>query len=266
MKHKRISFLMGSLLSSLAVVFLISKWLEKKPEAAIVKPETAYVLVAPENLAEGAIVSLHKMAWKEKVVDAIQPDFITKKDNTLLRQIDGGVVRSPIFKGEPITAAKIIKTHGKSAISAVIREGMRAVTVPYNKLANAPSLIAPGDIVDVIIPKKAQSEGDTYIGQTILTSIRVLAVNSELQKMDEQESSKGNNTKTITLEVTASQAEDLAGAIRDGDVVISMQSIFATSNPSVQPPEIKESTPETKVITILRGTEKKDVTFNKIGQ
>lgn len=266
MRHKRTSFLIGSLLSSLTVVVLMGQWLGKKPPAEPEKVKTDLILVAPENLAEGAIISIPKMSWKEEPTTAIKPGTITKKDNSLLSQVDGSVVRTPILKGEPIIVEKLIKTRGKSAISAVIREGMRAVTVPYSKLANAPSLIAPGDVVDVIIPKKADGESESYIGQTILTGIRVLAVNSELQKVEEQDTSKGLNNKAITLEVTASQAEDLAGAIRDGAVVISMQSIFATSRPAVPTSETKRSTPETKVITILRGPEKKDVTFNKVGK
>lgn len=271
MKQKRIIFLIGSLFSSLSIVFLISNWLSKPPTEKPTGPKTEPILVAPDNLAEGAIVAIAKMAWKDWIIDNIESDYITKKDNALLSEIDGGVVRTPIFKGEPIRTSKIIKTHGKSAIAAIIHEGMRAVTVPYSKLANAPSLIAPGDIVDVIIPKKTQGSNDAYFGQTILNGVRVLAVNSELQKTGAgAEEKSSTNAQTITLEVTAPQAEDLAGAIRDGQVVISMQSIFArsTSNaPEKQIDKIDKADPApTKVITIMRGSEKKDMTFNKIGK
>lgn len=270
MKKKKLIFLAGSLLTSLVIVFMLSNWLSKPPLEKPTGPKTEPVLVAPENLAEGAIVTVAKMAWKDWIIDNIEPDYLTQKDNNRLSEIDGGVVRTPIFKGEPIRTSKIIKTHGKSAIAAVIHEGMRAVTVPYSKLANAPSLIAPGDIVDVIIPKKTQGNNEAYFGQTILTSVRVLAVNNELQKGGGGEEKTSTNAQTITLEVTAPQAEDLAGAIRDGQVVISMQSIFARSASSnlekrAENTDKTEPVP-TKVITIMRGSEKKDMTFNKIGK
>lgn len=272
MKQKKSLFLAGSLLTSLTIVFMISNWLNKPRSQAPTGPKTESVLIAPDNLATGAIVTVAKMAWKDWLIDNIEPDYLTKKDIALLSEIDGGVVRTPIFKGEPIRTSKIIKTHGKSAIAAIIHEGMRAFTIPYSKLANAPSLIAPGDIVDIIIPKKTQGSGETYFGQTILTSVRVLAVNHTLQKSGGEEEKSNASAQTITLEVTAPQAEDLAGAIRDGQVVISMQSIFAKSaankmnKPSeTVPADVTESAP-TKVITIMRGSEKKDMTFNKIGK
>lgn len=266
MKQKKTFFLLGSLIASLIIVFSISSWLSKPASVAPTGPKTEPILVASENLAEGAIILVSKMTWREWNIDNIDPDFIVKKNNERVNSIDGGVVRTPIFKGEPIRASKIIETHGKSAISAIIHEGMRAVTVPYSKLANAPSLIAPGDVVDVIIPKKTQGSNEAYFGQTILAGIRVLAVNNELQKVGDDDKTN-SNAKTITLEVTAPQAEDLAGAIRDGQVVISMQSIFAGATKSIPVKPVTKVEPSpTKVITIMRGSEKKDMTFNNIGK
>lgn len=267
MKQKRTFFLLGSLIASLVIVFSISSWLSTKSSVEPTGPKTEPILVASENLAEGAIVLVAKMTWQEWNIADIKPDYIVKKNNEQINTVDGGVVRTPIFKGEPILASKVIATHGKSAISAIIKEGMRAVTVPYAKLANAPSLIAPGDVVDVIIPKRTQGTNEDYFGQTILAGIRVLAVNDELQKMGNEEATS-SNAKTITLEVTATQAEDLAGAIRDGQVVISMQSIFAgttKSSPAKPTPKAEIPTPS-KVITIMRGSEKKDMTFNNVGK
>ena len=260
MKKRKLIFLVGSLLTSLVIVFTTNSWLRTSPQKSSLGSQTYPILIAPENLPEGAIMTVEKMAWQEWGLDRIEDDYLKQTDNSRLSEVEGGVVRTPIFKGEPICVSKIIKTHGKSAIAAIIHEGMRAVTIPYSKLANAPSLIAPGDVVDVIIPKKNQENSDAYFGQTILSSVQILAVNNELQKGGGDEKIS-TNAQTITLEVTAPQAEDLAGAIRDGQVVISMQSIFAKSasrslQGTLENPDKAIPAPQ-KAITIIRGSERK---------
>jgi pilus assembly protein CpaB len=233
---------------------------EKREEQ---KPQTVQVLAAAENMDIGSVIEVGKMQWMDIPLAHMKDNYIPKQNAELMQKIDKSVVKKSITKDEIIDSNTLIDTHGRSALSAVIQDGMRAVTVPYNKLANAPSLIAPGDIIDIILPKRAEANKDDYFGETILQNIKVLAVDNSLKKTDTADSTV-TSPKSISLEVSAEQAENLAASIRDGQVVVSMHSVFTKD---IKPASIKKSTdlptrpPESQVVDVFRGTEKSQVTF-----
>lgn len=230
-----------------------------------VQPQTIQVLAAAEHMNSGSVVNTAQMQWQDIPVEDLMDSFIPRENPELMRRVEGAVVKNPIAKDEIVEIQNLIDTHGRSALSAVIRDGMRAVTVPYNKLANAPSLIAPGDIIDIILPKRASSTGREYFGETILQNIRVLAVDHSLQKTEGFDT-RTATPKSISLEVSAEQAENLAASIRDGQVVVSMHSIFSTGSqiaaikraaePSLRPPE-------SQTVQIFRGSQKSQLTFEQ---
>ena len=143
---------------------------------------------------------------------------------------------------------------------------MRAVSVPFNKIVNAPALILPGDVIDVVIPKKELSAGhtDDLVGQTIIRGVRVLAVDNIIQKMNDGKDL--SSPRTITLEVTSDQAEDLAASIPEGRIVISMRSVFAGQDvysdgyPKSDELPVSRGDKPSRTIALFRGSERSEVT------
>ena len=238
------------------------------------KIETAMILVAPTPIQPGDTITIDKLAWKEWPLLSINPQYITKEDKVDLKVLDGAVARYPILEGEPIIMSNVIKTDGKSILAAVIRPGMRAVSVPYTKIVNAPALIAPGDLIDVVIPQKSSKQvvnanSENFVGQTIIRGVRVLAVDETIEKSS---SGKDLSTpKTLTLEVTPQQAELLAVAIPKDAIVISMRSVFGSQNSSQDeyPKSEDLTSPEPVVkpdrnIAVFRGSERTDVNIKQL--
>lgn len=248
------------------LVFLLLNMFSSGEKTEVKPLVIVEALIAPENMVEGAVINLAKMAWKPISEEQRKDTYITKAQTDLLQQIEGAVVLSPILKDEFVEVSSLIQTRGKSSLSAVIREGMRAVSVPFSKLANAPSLIAPGDIIDIILPKRAAVQSEGYFGETILSNLKVLAVDKTLKKADDSDN-KATPPQSVTLEVSMEQAENLAASIRDGQVVISMHSIFARAE-GRQPNKVvnQPTSKEIKVVRVIRGTEKKEVTLNQAGK
>ena len=253
-------FLVTFCLGFIVFLILLLGGKEKKEEP---KPQTIQVLAAAENMGTGSVIDITRMQWIDISLAEMRDNYVSKQNAELIQKVDKSVVKKSITKNEIIDTINLIDTHGRSALSAVIQDGMRAVTVPYTKLANAPSLIAPGDIIDIILPKRAEANKDDYFGETILQNIKVLAVDNSLKKTDGSDTTV-TPPKSISLEVTAEQAENLAASIRDGQVVISMHSVFTKD---VKPASIKKSSdlpsrpPESQVVDVFRGTEKSQVTF-----
>lgn len=266
MKFKKAIVIGTALLLSILGIFVLSILNKKKEDIEHIKKlETTMVLIAPTTFQPGEIISVDKLVWKEWPIQSVSKQYITKNHKQELKEIEGAVVRYPIFGGEPVSLNNIIKMDGKSILSAAIRPGMRAVSVPYSKLSNTPSFVSPGDVVDVVIPRRAQSKSyaEDLIGQTIIRGVRVLAVDNILQRTSEGKDLP--SPRTMTLEVTADQAEDLAASIPEGKIVISMQSVFAGqdvySDGYPKSEDLRSSSGDNpnRVIALFRGSDRSEV-------
>ncbi|MBX3457285.1 MAG: Flp pilus assembly protein CpaB [Candidatus Paracaedibacteraceae bacterium] len=245
---------------SILLIIVISVKTEKKPTTAT----TTEVMVAPANIQNGGILDTDKAAWKKIPNDDLKDSYIKKTDTALIQRFDNAVAKKLINKDEIINQNDLIDTHGRSSLSAVIKDGMRAVAVPYSKLANAPTIISPGDIIDIILPKRAAGKQNDYFGETILQSVRVLAVDKSIKNDNDAENRSGL-PKSITLEVSSDQAENLAASIRDGQVVVSMHSVFSKEEPRGKVKDVSEKSnrpPEPQVVQIYRGSEKSQQSFD----
>ncbi|MBN9343252.1 MAG: Flp pilus assembly protein CpaB [Caedibacter sp. 38-128] len=266
MKSKSIFLVLGSLVFAVLLTVLLQGFFNKNDKSAEKKSknDTVLVLTSPTELPPGTIISVEKLVWKEWPLKALNPHYITKDKTEELKSINGATVRFAILANEPIKLPNVVTLKGKSILSAIIRAGMRGVTIPFTKIANAPSFLAPGDIIDVVIPKRSQEMGEGYFGQTIIKGVRILAVDHSLQNLEEK---KSDQPKTMTLEVTADQAEDLAASIRGGDIIISLRSAFNEPAEAKASPVIKVEQPsednKIKVVTMIRGKDKSQVTLKE---
>ncbi len=245
---------------SILLIIVISVKVDKKPATVT----TSEIMIAAVDIQNGGILDTTKAAWKKIPKDELKESYIQKTDTALIQQLNNSVAKKLILKGDTINQNDLLDTHGRSSLSAVIKDGMRAVAVPYSKLANAPTIISPGDIIDIILPKRAAGNQSDYFGETILQSVRVLAVDKSIRNDNDAEN-RSTLPKSITLEVSSDQAENLAASIRDGQVVVSMHSVFSKEEPSGKVKTIAEKTnrpPEIQVVQIYRGTEKSQQSFD----
>ncbi|MEM8811504.1 MAG: Flp pilus assembly protein CpaB, partial [Pseudomonadota bacterium] len=157
--------------------------------------------------------------------------------------------RSPFLSGEPIKKSKLVKSD-QGFMSAILPQGMRAIAVEVRAASTAGGFILPNDRVDVILTREAPAEvltGDTFISETILENIRVLAID---QTLDEEEDEKVVVAQeTATLELSQVQAEIVVQAQQTGSISLALRSI-------------KDSDPNKTADTERR---RKNVNFLKFG-
>ena len=258
-------FIFALALISAIIIFLMLNVLNKKQEIAKSLP-TLQILVATKNLKPGDIISMKTFTWKDWPLSSVSTQYFKPNQKKDIEDLVGAVVRYPIFEGEPIARTNVIQTGGRSILAAIIRPGMRAVSVPFSRIVNAPSLILPGDVVDIVIPKREERKGynEDIVGQTIIRGVQVLAVDNILQKATTDADT--GSPRTLTLEVTAAQAEDLAASIPEGKIVISMRSVFSgqekegDTSKKESSADPQEGTPG-HTVSIIRGGERSEVTF-----
>ncbi len=196
------------------------------PEEAPVAPATL-VLVAKGDLPAGSFVKPANMKWQAWPEDGLVDEYWIqgKRD---MKELEGAVVRLLISAGQPITDSRVVHPGDRGFLAAVLNPGMRGVSVPVNATSGIAGFVFPGDWVDLILTirmnVKDEESGNIesrYFSETLLTDVRVLAVDQNI----ENEKGEVNVAKTATLEVTAKQAEMVAIALEMGSISLSLHSL-----------------------------------------
>jgi pilus assembly protein CpaB len=146
----------------------------------------------------------------------------------------GWVARQPIAGGEPITEAKIVAPGSRGFLAAVLRPGMRAISVPVTVTTGISGFIFPGDDVDIMItyavpnPKSADT-GSKYehkAAETVLHNVRVIAIDQRM----ETKAGEALVGHTATLEVTPKQSEIIALASDIGKLSLTLRSLVPSDS------------------------------------
>ncbi|MBT9371448.1 Flp pilus assembly protein CpaB [Rhizobium sp. CSW-27] len=208
-----VAIVAAGLAGVLAMRLAGQKTVVQQAREVVRKEPTVNVLVSAENLPVGSRIgrnSIRWMAWPESgiaegfITDAAQPDAMAK--------LDGLIVRLPIFTGEPIRAEKVADASTR-IMSSLLPAGKRAVATEISVATGAGGFVLPNDRVDVIMVRK--NEEGRYLTEAVLTNIRVLAIDQQVE--EKKDGSKSVIGTTATLELTPEQARVMAVAQQMAD-------------------------------------------------
>jgi pilus assembly protein CpaB len=190
------------------------------------KADTVDVLVAGSDIALGQTLTPGDMKWQAWPASAGKGNFIRKQDRPGAdHQLVGYVARMPFVAGEPIREVKLVNPKGAGVMAAILPPGTRAIATQISPESGAGGFILPNDRVDVIVTRKerGRASGDeNMVSETVLTDVRVLAIDQMLEEKNGQKVVIG---KTATLELTGRQAETLALAQRSGTIALALRSL-----------------------------------------
>jgi pilus assembly protein CpaB len=113
------------------------------------------------------------------------------------------VVLTPIEPNEPVLALKITGPGQRATLSALVKPGMKAVTIRVNDVEGVGGFVLPGDRVDVVLTR--QIDKGNASTEIVLQNTRVLAVD---QTADDR-AAKATVAKSVTLEVNTVNAQKL---------------------------------------------------------
>jgi pilus assembly protein CpaB len=208
-----------AVLFGLLAVFLAQTWLNdqaeqrmKSLEAQKKNPTPARtIVVASKPLRFGnelSALALRALPWPEDALPA--GSFGSIKELTSAKH----VVLSPIETNEPILASKITGTGQRATLSAVIKDGMKAVTIRVNDVEGVAGFVLPGDRVDVVLTRQADRQGDkaAAMNDVIIQNVRVLAID----QIADERAEKPAVVKAVTLEVDETDGQKLSLAASVG--------------------------------------------------
>ena len=180
------------------------------------------VLIAKVDLQPGTfIVAATMLDFVDMDPKLIKPEYIQKK-NANLAELEGAVVRSLIKAGEPILKEKVVTPKEGGFLSAVLYPGERAISVGVDVVSANAGFIFPGDKVDLLLTHQITAPDGTkrVATETFVENIRVLAIDQQVNNPD----NKALVPKTVTLEVTPKQAEEVLVAVELGKISLILRS------------------------------------------
>lgn len=208
-------------------VIVAQTWLNRQAELRMKNLEaqkpvlsTRTVVVARTPLRFGAAITpqvLREVAWPDEAIPAGAFSSIQE-----LTSGERRVVLTSIEPNEPVIGTKITGPGQRGTLSAIIDDGMKAVTVRVNEIDGVAGFVLPGDRVDVLVTRTTDggSEGGkgNQSNDVVLQNVKVLGVDQSADENIE----RPMVVKAVTLEVdtVAAQKLTLASAIGNLSLVL----------------------------------------------
>jgi pilus assembly protein CpaB len=210
--------------------------------AEVEAPRSTEVFVPAAHLAAGTILRAEHLTSIGLADSAITPELVVADDagRTLLI---GSVARQPLPRGVPIARSATVQPGERGFLAAVLPQGKRAISIPISETAGISGLVQPGDRVDIILTYSISggtidAERDVKASETVITNLRVLALDQRLGANEQIREASGNVApvpvaRTATLEVTPRQAEMITLSTTLGDLSLVLNSVRDGGDPEV---------------------------------
>lgn len=220
MNNRFLIMLIIALVLAGGAAWMAKRWVDSQTTgpAASGDQSMVNVYVAATNIPFATRIEnshIRMIAWPK---DKVPAEAFTEADTQADPDAIVGKVTQREFYASEILLKPQIKEHaGGSTLSALIKEGMRAISVRVNDVAGVAGFILPGNRADII--SSNGTNGETF---TLLRDVKILAIDQTATT----DQDKPAVVKALTLEVTPKQAELLVQAMQSGTLQ------FTLRNPS----------------------------------
>jgi pilus assembly protein CpaB len=237
MRRRSIFVLALALVCGLAAAFLARSYLQTQMAAApAAEAATAMVAVAARDLPGGAVLRPEDVKLIGWPASTRPPEYVATTEAVV-----GQGLLFPVKANEPLLRSKLSGQQG--GLTAVIPQGMRAVSVKVDEVIAVAGFVVPGTRVDVVVtmPSTAERPGTSRV---LLQNIKVLASGQSIEESSEGEP---KDASVITLLVTPDEAEALLLASNEGRIQLalrnSLDEAVAITRGAAGTPQIRSAAP-----------------------
>ncbi|WP_346016449.1 Flp pilus assembly protein CpaB [Mesorhizobium sp. XAP4] len=248
-----IMIVLAGVFGVLAVV-LVNIWLAGQRSAmaqtGLVQGSTVVVAAMPLKFGDALSTdNLREVAWPAGAVPA--GAFRSAKE--LLAGDGAKQALQAIGVNEPILATKITGPGQRATLSAVLGEGMKAVSIRVNDVLGVAGFVFPGDRVDILLTRTARGDDgtDKSFVDVLLQSMKVLAID---QVADESKDSP-TVVKSVTLEASTRDAQKLTLAAGAGQLSLALRQAAASKGETTERVTLSDLTGETPADVAARQAE-----------
>jgi len=219
MRFGSVIMFMLAIAFGVAAVFLAQNWLEDQRSLASRAPDeapkpavaTQTIVVAVRPLRFGTEIKqehLREVEWAEAAI----PSGSFESISDLLSVEGRRAVLSPIEPNEPVLSWKVTGPGERATLSAVVDDGMRAMSISISDVHGVTGFVLPGDHVDVMLTR------DSYT-DILLQNIKILAIDH----LADQRADQPTSGRTATVEVNTVDAQKLTLAQTAGTLSLALR-------------------------------------------
>jgi pilus assembly protein CpaB len=236
------TLLIALFLGSVVVVAIAFMQMPQKSGATAPKE---YILAATMPLAAGTLLRAQDVTWQG--VSETEPDQTVRPtasaleakpelDDQTRASVYGAVLRHAVTAGEPIRRGAFVKPGERDFLQVVLSPGARAIAIPVTTGGASTGLLQPGDRVDVILTQnfgKGDNQNEELrhtaltrrsVSETVVDNLRVLAIDAPDPNKPANTTNDGFG-RTVTLEVTPEQVEQINVAAELGKLSVALRSV-----------------------------------------
>jgi pilus assembly protein CpaB len=131
---------------------------------------------------------------------------------------------APVVENEPLTSAKVAVREAGAGLPPTITAGMRAISVKVNEVIGVAGFVVPGTRVDLVVTlaKREQS-----MSRVVVSNVQVLTAGTKYDQ-DQAKDGKPLPSTVVTLLVTPEDAERIALAAAEGQIMLTLRNPLDT--------------------------------------
>ena len=227
------------------------------PQVVERKLPTRDVLVAAMPIPVGESLTLERLKWQEWPESGLTEGLVVSEENAdeILEEYAAKIARVTILEGEPVRLERIV-TSDRGYMSAILASGKRAVAVRVSALTASGGFVLPNDHVDL---KAIRMSKDGIGVETILSNVRVLAVDQLIE--EGPDGSKSVIGDTATLELTAEQADQVLRAQGEqAENIIKLNLVLRSIEDADEAQDANDAKTATRQFQMIRAGKKRLVT------
>lgn len=216
MRRNRVTFVIVlALASGLLAGYSALQYLQSRPTRLVAAEAPGIerpVVVAARDVPLGALLDPEDLTVVDWPSEAIPAGFQSQMSDLV-----GRAAVAPMRRNEPVLESKLAGIGAQGGLTAVIPEGMRALSVRVDEVVGVAGFVRPGTRVDVLVTLTSQGPAQT---RSILQNVQTLAAGQAYQ-----EDPEGNPqvVPVITLLVSPEQAEILTLAANQGRIQMALR-------------------------------------------
>lgn len=254
-----------AIVAALVTALLAKTWVDRqmvKP-VAVQSQAMLEVLVVARDVTSGSVLQSDDLKYEKWPQTSLTPRLIVRQAGSDPKaQYLGQIARRPLSEGEPLSQEALFRADASGVLAGMLSPGMRAVSISITNPSAVSGFITPGDKVDIVLAADFQNTAERdkkavssviqrYAAETILTDIKVLAIDQQIARGHDGAAIQG---KTATVEVTPKQAEVLTAAGLLGNLQLVLRGL---PNDKEQADPVPPSTPgftsDTEASKALKG-------------
>ena len=127
---------------------------------------------------------------------------------------------APMVENEPLTERKLAPREAGAGLPPTIPAGMRALSVKVNEVIGVAGFVVPGTHVDVLATVSQQGTG---MSRVVVSNVTVLTAGTRYEQAQAEGQPEPIQTTVVTLMVTPSDAERIALAASEGQIMLALR-------------------------------------------